>query len=174
MVYVGKKELNSRYFMVTFLTVLIAALCILKIGGLVATIFVSIYCILLGLTAIGILEQLFNSKAVGMKLGMALDPKTGLASLNMGRYDQFIETYEHRFSSMWFWLDIPITMGWVIIFICGGYSLIAYISIAIYMGTEVGRYEVYKAVKKNKDGWGAAMYVNEISNFVEKKEENNK
>lgn len=173
MVYAGRKELNSKYFIVASLTILIAALCILKIGGLAATIAIIIYCILLGLTVFGILEQIFKPKAVGIRLGMVPDPKTGRMSLSMDRYDQFIEAYEHRFSVIWFWLDIPITIGWVIIFLLAGHSLIAYIVIAVYMGLEIGRYEVYKAIKKNKDGWGAAMYISEVRDFVKKKEENN-
>lgn len=173
MVYIGRKELNSKYFVVASLTILIAALCILKIGGLAATIAIIIYCILLGLTIFGILEQIFNPKAVGIKIGMVPDLKTGRMSLNMNVYDQFIETYEHRFSSIWFWLDIPITVGWVIIFLLAGHSLITYIVIAAYMGLEIGRYEVYKAVKKNKAVWGAAMYTNEISNFIKEKTKRN-
>ena len=173
MVYTDRKELNSKHFIMSILATSVAALCILKISGLTATIVVIIYCILLGLTILGIFEQIFKSEAVGMRLGMALDPKTGKVSLDMGRYDQFIETYEHRFSNIWFWLDIPVTMAWVIIFLAGGFSTVAYISIAVYMGLEIGRYEVYKAIKKNKDGWGAAMYISEVRDFVKKKEENN-
>ena len=172
MVYTSRKGLNSRYFIMSTLTILVAALCILKIGGLTATIAIVIYCILLGLTVFGVLEQIFKPKAVGIRLGMVADPKTGRISLSMDRYDQFIEIYEHRFSNMWFWLDIPITMSWVIIFLTAGFSPIAYIVIAAYMGLEVGRYEVYKAVKGNKDGWGAAMYISEVRDFVKGKKEN--
>lgn len=174
MVYVGKKELNSRYFIVSVLTVLIAALCILKIGGLTATVAVVIYCILLGLTALSMIEQLLKPKAVGIRLGITQDPVNGHMYIDMNKYDQFIETYEHRFSNIWFWVDIPTTMVWVAIFLAGGFSTIAYIIIASYMGLEIGRYEVYKAVKENKDAWVAAMYMNEVKDFFGEKEENNK
>lgn len=171
MVYVGKKKLNIKYFLITMLTIAAAILCILKIGGLTATIAVIIYCILLGLTIIGILEQMFNPKAVGKRLGIKTDLKTGKASIDMSRYDQFIDRYEHRFSNIWFWLDIPIAMSWIVIFLVGGFPIISYMTPGVYMCSEIGRYRIYKIVKDNKTAWGAAAYVNEIQNFFGKKRE---
>ena len=146
----------------------IAAPCILYVKGVIAMIFIVLYCLGAAISSIGILSQIFNPKGTGIQIGLYVD-QNGKRQMSMERYDWFINIYEKRYSSPIFWLSCIVALSWLVVFLAAGIEILAYIAVGLTFVAEIGRYKVYKAIKANKTGWGAAMYINEIQNFFEEK-----
>ena len=150
----------------TLLMLSIGAICVLKIGGTMGLVVVIIYCAGTLILSLGSLTQIANPGTVGMQMGIIKDANN-LPAIDLKIYDEYMHTYEHRMSSIWFWLFAPLALAWPIVFLIGGFTEIAYIALASIIFAEIGEYRVYKSIKDNKQTWGAAAYINEIRNFFD-------
>lgn len=161
---------TNRVVIISLILLSIGALCILYIGNTVGTIAIVMYCISAAAAAIGTLLQIFNTTKTRMLVGLYMD-QTGEQKMSMERYDEFIKTYEKRFSTLIFWISCLVVVLWPVIFMAAGIEILAYIAIGLSLAGEIGKYKMYKCIKNNNAAWGAGMYVNEVLNFLEKKEE---
>jgi archaellum biogenesis protein FlaJ (TadC family) len=148
----------------TLLMLLISSVCILKIGGPAGLVVVIIYCVMIFIISLGTLAQITKPGPVGMQMGI-IKNADDLPTIDLKKYDEYIHIYDHRMSSIWFWIFAPLALAWPMLFLIGGFTKIAYISFASIIFAEIGKYRVYKAIKDNKQTWGAAAYINEIRNF---------
>ena len=148
----------------TIALLITCAICILLIGGTIAVIAVVLYCIMIAIGLLGILANIFNPETSGMQVGLVKEPDSKL-TIDINRYDEFIRLYENRIFSIWFWLSIPVALSWPIVFLTGGFAKTAYASAIFFALGEIAKYQIYRTIKKNKDSWGTAAYINEINNF---------
>ena len=145
--------------------------CVLIVGGTVATITAVVYATMLTVGLLGIFANIFTPKSTGMQIGFVRKPGKSV-SVDINLYDNYIYLYDHRMSSIWFWLSLPLALAWPVVFLSGGFTKIACTSFAALILSEIGKYRVYRSIKKNKTGWGAAAYISEIHSFFnEKKKE---
>lgn len=151
----------------TALMLLIGSVCILEIGGSAGIVVVIIYCVAIFILSLGALAQVVKPGTVGMQMGIIIGADN-LPTIDPKIYDEYMHNYEHRMSSIWFWLFAPLALTWPIIFLIGGFTEIAYIALASIIFAEIGKYRLYKAIKDNKQIWAAAAYINEIRNFFNK------
>ena len=159
---------TNRAALVAIIFLAIAAPCILYVKGPIAVIFIVLYCIGAVLPAIGLFSQIFYPKRAGMHIGFYTD-KSDQRKMSMEKYEEFISAYETRFSPIVFWVSCLILLAWIAVFLVARIEILAYAIIALTLLSEIGKYRVYKAIKDNKTAWGAAMYINEISNFCKEK-----
>jgi hypothetical protein len=137
------------------------------VGGVASNIIVVIYSIGLAISTISIIVHIFFTKSVG--IGVGLYTKDGSKKIDMKKYDDYITLYEKRNSTWIFWLSLIPALVWPVIFILMGLNILFYINIAVLLGGEIGRYRIYKHIKKNRAMWGAAAYINEVQDFFSKK-----
>ena len=162
-----KLQNTGKIFFSMIAMLSISAVCILEIGGMVGMAVIVLYCIMLFIFCLTVITHILHPKLIGMQIGIIKGPD-GNATIDLKLYDQYTYTYEHRLSLIWFWLFIPLTLAWPIIFLFAGFTKLAYIALASIISSEIGKYRVYRAIKENKTAWGGAAYINEIRNFFNK------
>ena len=136
---------------------------LLTVGGKAGTVVIVLYSILAGLAFLGALCQAISPKFVSMGVGIVIE--NGKKTMKLENYDEAMSMYENRLSTWLFWLSTCITMGWVALFLSAGVNFLVYTVIVLFVVGEIAKYRIYNCIKKNKDFWGAAMYINEIQNF---------
>jgi hypothetical protein len=151
----------------TALMLLIGSVCILEIGGSASIVVVIIYCVMISIVSLGTLAQVVKPGTVGMQMGITMGADN-LPTIDPKIYDKYMHDYEHRMSSIWFWMFALLTLAWPVVFLIGGFIEVAYISLASIVFAEIGKYRLYKAMKDHKQTWAAAAYINEIRNFFNK------
>lgn len=165
-------ENKSTILFYMLLMLSIGSVCILKIGGPASIVVIIVYCTMTFILSLGVLAQIAKPGDVGMQMGIVRGSDNS-PTIDLKIYDEYTYEYEHRMSSIWFWVFAPLALAWPIVFLMGGFTKIAYISLASIVFAEIGKYRVYKAIKDNKQTWGAAAYINEIRNFFDKKVKGN-
>ena len=154
------------------IAILIMVIC-LKTGGLAATIALGVWLLAVIVTLVGTVSILIDPKSQSMDIGITRD-KTGKGSPNVAAWDEYIVEYDNRYKNLSLWLLILIQMILFTAFIHYGYlyaAIIFVVSMALY---EAARYRMYKCIKKNKLGWGAAGFIIGIQDFMKDISKENK
>ena len=152
---------------ISILLWLICAFCLLTISGKAATVVIVGCSILAGLSFLGALLQAVSPKSTAMGIGVVM--VNGKKAPRHKNYDVAVAMYENRLSTWLFWLSTCLTLSWVALFLLAGVNFLAYTVIILFVISEIAKYRIYNCIKKNKDAWGAAMYLCDIQNFFKEK-----
>jgi hypothetical protein len=144
--------------------------CTFLIGGTAAKIAMVLYSVIVGLGLAMCVISLINIKSVSMATGIVDDPSTGRRKVDIGRYDQFIEDYDNRYSGIYL-VTFLFQMAWVAALVFAEYYIILAAFLASLVASETAKYRMYQCMKKNKMAWGAAAFIPEIQNFFNKDKE---
>ncbi|KKM79890.1 hypothetical protein LCGC14_1345330 [marine sediment metagenome] len=154
------------------IAILIMIVC-MQIGGLISAIALGIWFAILMLALIDLIRTTINPKFKSMGIGIIVD-ENGKRQLNPTAWDECIIAYENRWKSLVFWLSLLIQMTWLAALLHYGHLYVAIIFVISLAITEVTSYRVYKCIKKNKLGWGAAGFIIGIQDFMKDISKENK
>ncbi len=146
------------------IAILIMVIC-LKTGGLVATIALGVWLLAVMVVLVGAVSILIDPKSKSIDIGITRD-KTGKGSPNVAAWDEYIVEYDNRYKSLSLWLSILVQMVLLSAFIHYGYLYAAIIFVVSMTLCEAAKYRIYKCIKKNKLGWGAAGFIIGIQDFM--------
>lgn len=161
---ITKTSLTVLSVLISAIAILIMMIC-LKTGGLAAIIALGVWLFLVMIVMISVVGILIDPKSKSMDIGITRD-ENGEGSPNTAAWDEYIVDYDNRYKSSTLWASILLQMALLVVFIHYGQLYAAVIFIISMVLCEAARYRMYRCIKKNKLGWGAAAFVVGIQNFL--------
>ena len=137
----------------------------LQIGGITSIIAVSIWLLIFILATVSLISTAIDPKNKSIELGITVD-ENGKRQPSPTAWDKYMVSYENRWKSPLFWLSQLIQLAWLAAFLHYGYLYAAIILVTSAALAEAARWRIYKCIKKNKLGWGAAGFIIGMQDFM--------
>lgn len=139
----------------------ICSFCLFAGNSIIANIYTIAYVLLTLMAMSTYFLILLRPTKMGMRMSIRLN-KRGQKDIDISVWDNYIEKYENRYSSLHSWINLAAHLSILAMFMAAEIWFVVCIDIGSAAIVEAGGWRLYKTIKNKKTVWEAAASLRDI------------